>query len=350
MKKLQIEISTGTMLRAVFIVLLISMLFFVRDILVLLFLAVIVSSTLDPLVDILERKKIWRVASVSFIYLITFLVVGLAISLLIPPIIYQFNEFSQNIPHYYQKMQNLIEPIGYFFQTKNIIVDTQSIFNNLNGWLSQAPRNIFSTTVGVFSGLIATVSVLAMAFYMTLVRDGIKKTIVAVTPRKYQKHVAGLTVKIKHQIGKWMQGQIVLMMIVFILDFIGLSLIGLPYALILAIIAGFLEIIPYVGPILASVPGIILGFLISPTVGLLALLIYFVVQQVEGHIIVPLVMKKAVGLNPVAVIVALLIGAKLGGILGAIIAVPVATAIDIFVQDFFSREKESTLGLKHEEL
>jgi len=335
MKKNQIEISTGTMLRAVFVILLVGILFFVRDIIVLLFLAVIVSSTIDPLVDMLERKKIWRVFSVSAIYLVSFFIISLAISFLIPPIVYQFNEFSQNIPHYYQKIQNSIEPINYFFQTKNIIVDTQSIFNNLSGWLSQAPRNIFSTTVGVFSGLIAVISVLAMAFYMTLVKDGIKKTVVAVTPKKHQQHAANLTIRIKHQIGKWMQGQLVLMGIIFVLDFIGLSLIGIPYALILAVIAGILEIIPYVGPVLASVPGVILGFLISPTKGFLALLVYFIVQQAEGHMIVPLVMKKAVGLNPVAVIVALLVGAKLGGILGAVIAVPVATTIDIFVRDFF---------------
>ncbi len=344
MKKNQIEISTGTMLRAVFVILLVGILFFVRDIIVLLFLAVIVSSTIDPLVDMLERKKIWRVFSVSTIYLVSFFIISLAISFLIPPIVYQFNEFSQNIPHYYQKIQNSIEPINYFFQTKNIIVDTQSIFNNLSGWLSRAPRNIFSTTVGVFSGLIAVISVLAMAFYMTLVRDGIKKTVVAVTPKKHQQHAANLTIRIKHQIGKWMQGQLVLMGIIFVLDFIGLSLIGIPYALILAVIAGILEIIPYVGPVLASVPGVILGFLISPTKGFLALLVYFIVQQAEGHMIVPLVMKKAVGLNPVAVIVALLVGAKLGGILGAVIAVPVATTIDIFVRDFFSRENKNSIG------
>ncbi len=344
MKKNQIEISTGTMLRAVFVILLVGILFFVRDIIVLLFLAVIVSSTIDPLVDMLERKKIWRVFSVSAIYLVSFFIISLAISFLIPPIVYQFNEFSQNIPHYYQKIQNSIEPINYFFQTKNIIVDTQSIFNNLSGWLSRAPRNIFSTTVGVFSGLIAVISVLAMAFYMTLVKDGIKKTVVAVTPKKHQQHAANLTIRIKHQIGKWMQGQLVLMGIIFVLDFVGLSFIGIPYALILAVIAGILEIIPYVGPVLASVPGVILGFLISPTKGFLALLVYFIVQQAEGHMIVPLVMKKAVGLNPVAVIVALLVGAKLGGILGAVIAVPVATTIDIFVRDFFSRENKNSIG------
>ncbi len=341
MKKLQIEISNGTILRTIFIILFIGILFFIRDIIVLLFLAVILSSTIDPLVDALERKKIWRVLSVSFIYLALFFIFGLAISFLIPPTIYQFNEFSQNVPQYYHRVQSLVEPVNYFFQTKNIAVDTQNIFNNLSGRFSKLPQNIFSTTIGVFSGLVSVISVLAMAFYMTLVKDGIKKTVVAVTPKKHQEHVASLVIRIKHQIGKWMQGQLVLMVIIFVLDFIGLSIIGIPYALILAIIAGILEIVPYVGPILASVPGIILGFLISPMKGLVALLVYLIVQQAEGHIIVPLVMKKAVGLNPVAVIIALLVGFKLGGVMGAIIAVPVATTIDIFIRDFFAKEKKS---------
>ena len=124
-----------------------------------------------------------------------------------------------------------------------------------------------------------------------------------------------------------------------IFDFIGLAIVGVPYALILAIFAGIMEIIPYVGPIVSAVPGVVLGFLISPTLGFLALLVYLVSQQMENHVIVPQVMKKAVGLNPISVILALLIGARLGGAIGAILAIPVATGISLFINDLLEKRK-----------
>ncbi|MDZ4385065.1 MAG: AI-2E family transporter, partial [Candidatus Moranbacteria bacterium] len=95
---------------------------------------------------------------------------------------------------------------------------------------------------------------------------------------------------------------------------------------------------PYVGPIVSAIPGIILGLLISPMTGLITLLLYFFAQQFESHIVVPQVMKKAVGLNPIAVILALLIGLKLGGVLGAILSIPLATVISVFVEDFWKKE------------
>jgi len=138
-----------------------------------------------------------------------------------------------------------------------------------------------------------------------------------------------------------MLGQLFLMLIIFALDATGLYLIGVPYALILGIFAGVLEIIPYVGPIISAVPGVILGFLISPTVGFLAILVYLISQQLESNLIVPQVMKKAVGLNPVTTIVALLVGARLGGVLGAIISIPVATAISLFINDLMEKKNFS---------
>ena len=174
---------------------------------------------------------------------------------------------------------------------------------------------------------------------MTVEENGIKKFIVSVTPDRFRDYAAGFAMRVKEKIGKWMLGQLLLMFIIFVLDAIGLYLVGVPYALILAIFAGVMEIVPYIGPIISAVPGIILGFLISPTTGFLALLVYLIAQQVENHVIVPQVMKKAVGLNPVATIIALLVGLRLGGAMGAILAIPVATAISLAVNDFMEKMK-----------
>ena len=138
--------------------------------------------------------------------------------------------------------------------------------------------------------------------------------------------------------GYWLQGQFILMLIVFLIDYIGLLIIGVPYALILALIAGLLEIVPYIGPIISAVLAFAITFLHDPVTGFVVLALFALVQQLEGYVIAPLVMKKAVGLNPVVVILALMIGAKLAGVTGIIIAVPVATAIGEVVNDLTKKD------------
>ncbi len=338
-EKQEIEISTSIIFKIILILLALWFLYLVMDVIALVFIAVIITSAMDPLVDYFQRKKIPRAVSVLGLFLILFLILGLAISFVVPPMISQFQDFSQNFPNYFQSMQITLVHLGDFFRSKNISVDFQQFTNNITGAFSDFSKNILSQTFGIFSGFFSAVVVFSLAFYMTVEENGIKKFIVSVSPDKYKKYSADLSSRIKEKIGKWMLGQLFLMLIIFILDSIGLYSIGVPYALILGMFAGLMEIIPYVGPIISAIPGIILGFLISPTVGFFAFLVYLIAQQLESNIIVPQVMKKAVGLNPVATIVALLVGARLGGMLGAIISIPVATAISLFINDLMEKRK-----------
>jgi predicted PurR-regulated permease PerM len=339
MQKNEIEISTGIVFRTILILLALWFLYLVMDVIALVFIAVIITSAMDPLVDWLQRKKIPRTAGVLGLFFALSLLIGLAISFLIPPMIVQFQDFSENFPNYFQAGEASFSHLRDFFASKNINLDLQQLSDNFSVSLTSFSGNIFSTTADVFSGLISVVVVFSLAFYMTVEESGIRKFIVSVTPDRFKEYAADLATRVKEKIGKWMLGQLLLMVIIFVLDAIGLYLVGVPYALILAIFAGVMEIVPYVGPIISAVPGIILGFLISPTTGFLALLVYLIAQQVENHVIVPQVMKKAVGLNPVATIVALLVGLRLGGVLGAILAIPVATAISLAVNDFMERKK-----------
>jgi len=301
--------------------------------------AVIITSAMDPLVDWLQTKKIPRTVGVLGLFLLLFLAIGLAISFLFPPMIAQFQDFSQNFPRYFQTGEASFAHLKDFFVSKNINLDLQQLADNFTGSITSLSGSIFSKTAGVFSGFISIVVVFSLAFYMTVEESGIKKFIVSVTPDKYKVYASDLTTRIKEKIGKWMLGQLFLMLMIFVLDAIGLYLVGVPYALILAIFAGVMEIVPYIGPIISAVPGVILGFLISPTTGFLALLVYLIAQQLENNLIVPQVMKKAVGLNPVTTIIALLVGLRLGGVMGSILAIPVATAISLAVNDFIEKRK-----------
>lgn len=337
---MQLEISFGTIIKIIAVLLFVWFAYLARDILALLFISIIIVAAIDPVVDWLQKKKIPRTAGALSVYLILFIILGLAFSLLITPISRQFIDFSRDIPQYYDQWENSFNPIHDFFKSNNINVSTQELFDNVGKWLSNIPQNIFGATVGVFSGIISTIAVLSVAFYMVVFEDATNKLATLAVPKKYQGRAIMVAQKIKKQLGKWMQGQILLMIMIFILDFIGLSLIGIPYALVLAFIAGLLEIVPYVGPVISAIPGVILGFLVSPLTGLLTLLVYVIAQQAENNLIVPLIMKRAVGLNPAVVILALLIGAKLGGILGAVIAVPAAAALGIIISDLLYKDGE----------
>lgn len=340
-KRQKIEISTGLIIRTVLVLLSIWFLFIIRDILAIFFVSIVVVAGIEPAINWMQKKKIPRSVGVLIIYLLLLVTVSFLVYLLISPIQSQFADFTRDLPQYLERIEKPFEELStglkgssFNFENENI---TKRIEENVSGFV----ENIFSTTRGIFSGFISAIIVLTLAFYMSVKEDSFKKFISLVIPKRHQKYSISLMERVKARVGRWMQGQLFLMFIVFLLNFLGLWLIGLPHPLILAVFAGVLEVVPYVGPIAAAIPGVILGFLISPLAGMLAILVYFIVQQLENHIIAPQVMKKAVGLNPIAVILALLVGIKLGGILGAILAIPIATAISIFWGDVMKiKEKE----------
>ncbi|OGL88417.1 hypothetical protein A3I42_00040 [Candidatus Uhrbacteria bacterium RIFCSPLOWO2_02_FULL_49_11] len=180
--------------------------------------------------------------------------------------------------------------------------------------------------------------ILVLTFYMVVDEDGIMRFLQVITPENIHKDVTALTVKIQNKIGLWLRGQLILMLVIGVLTFIGLTIIGVPYALVLALVAGITEIIPYAGPVIGSIPAIFIAFTISPTMGLWTVLLYVLIQQAENHLLVPKIMQKTTGLNPIIVILAVLIGARLSGVIGALLAVPIASAIEVLIHEHFDHK------------
>jgi predicted PurR-regulated permease PerM len=312
----------------------------VREVIVLLFISVILVSAMEPAVDFLQKKKIPRSVTVLGLYIVILAVISVAVSFLVPPMVKQFQELSQNFAQYSQNFKDSLGPINNFIEINHINLGTSQILGDLGSGVSGITQNIFSKTLGIFSGLLSVVIIFSLAFYMSVEENGIKNFITSVTPKKHQEYAINISERIKNKIGKWLLGQLFVMFVIFVMDSIGLYLVGVPYALILGIFAGLMEVIPYVGPIISGIPGVILGFMISPTTGFLAFLVYLIAQQVEGNVVIPVVMKKAVGLNPIAIILALLIGAKIAGVLGVILSIPIATAIGLFIRDIMDNKNE----------
>jgi predicted PurR-regulated permease PerM len=177
--------------------------------------------------------------------------------------------------------------------------------------------------------------VLVLTFYMVVEEKKARSYFRNLAPAEYQPYIEHLLQKIQEKIGAWLQGQILLGLIVGCLVFFGLSLLQVKYALLLAIMAGLLEVIPYVGPIVSVIPAAIIAFAQAPVLGIFVLALYIVIQQLENHILVPKIMQKVTGLNPIISIAALLIGMKVGGLAGAILAIPLATLCVVVLEDLF---------------
>jgi len=178
------------------------------------------------------------------------------------------------------------------------------------------------------------VLIVVLSFYLAVQEDGVSNFLKVITPLKNEKYIISLWKRSQKKIGYWMQGQILLGLIVGVLLYLGLTILGVKNALLLSVFAAFFEIIPLFGPVIAAIPAVLLSFADGGlTAGLLVVGLYLIIQQFENHLIYPLVVKKVVGVSPIMVILALVIGYKLAGFLGVLLSVPIAAAITEYFRD-----------------
>ena len=195
----------------------------------------------------------------------------------------------------------------------------------------------------VFGGALSFILVIVISFYLAVQEKGIHNFLKVVTPFKHEKYIIDLWDRSQKKIGRWMQGQIILALIVGILVFLGLTILGIENALLLSVLAASFEIIPLIGPVLSSIPAIAIAFLDGGiTLSLMVIGLYIIIQQFENHLIYPLVVKKVVGVPALVVIIALIIGAKLAGILGILLSVPLAAVVMEYASDLDARKKNCT--------
>lgn len=207
---------------------------------------------------------------------------------------------------------------------------------SVRGFLGAAGMfgNAFSAVANIFGGVLSFILIVVFSFYFTVIRNGIDDFLSVITPQRYQKYILDLGDRSRKKIGLWMQGQLLLAVIVGVLVFLGLTILGVKNALLLAVIAALFEIIPVFGPILAAVPAVALALLDGGlTLGLLVIALYVIVQQFESHLIHPLVVTRVVGVPPLLVILSIIVGAQLAGFLGILLSVPIAATIQELVKD-----------------
>jgi len=198
--------------------------------------------------------------------------------------------------------------------------------------------NVLTAIASIFGGVLSFVLIVVFSFYFSIIETGVDEFLRVVSPRKYQPYVLDLWRRSRQKIGLWMQGQLLLGLIIGVLVYLILTILGIKHALLLAVIAALFELIPVFGPILAALPAVLIGFVDGGAVkGLLVVGVYVLLQQFENHLIYPLVVTKIIGVSPLLVILALIVGAELAGFLGILLAVPVAATVQELVKDVRER-------------
>lgn len=321
-------------------ILLVSVLFVARDILVALFLAIIISSSLEPIVSRLEKRKIPRILSTLVIYIVSILLIAMLIYTVVP---LALSEFGNLLEVFGGKLSGTIFE---FIDASSTIETLKNSLSKIGGLLFSGSTSLLDISSRFLGGITFTVSVFVLSFYLTVDRDGVERFLETTMPSIYESRVLDLYSRVRRKIGRWFTGQVFLSFTIGLLVFLGLTLLGVKYSLVIGILAGLLEIIPYVGPIFAGGLAVLLALSDSLSLGLYTLVLFIIIQQLENNLLVPTVTHLTTSLNPVVTLISLLIGAKVFGFVGLVLAVPAAVLLQEVVEDWStSKQRRRGLGL-----
>lgn len=323
-----INISHKTIFFTIALLLGITFLSKISGIIIGLFVSYLLVIAISPFVDYMESKKIPRSISSGVVLLLMFIIITGAIASLVGPLISQTQILLDRIPEFIE-------------QLSPYKINISSLIPNV----SSNAGNVIKFAINTFSGIIIAITFLAICIYMLQDKPRWGNYLQSFLGSKSEPYI-NILHQLEVKLGSWVRGTIFLMLIVGVLNYLGFILIGLPYAVSLALIAGLLEVVPNVGPNIAGILAAIVGFSISPTLGFLAIFVAIIVQQLENNLLVPKIMEKAIGIHPVITIIALLIGFSTGGIALAILSLPLVLVIQVIILHLHYNKKTHSASIE----
>jgi predicted PurR-regulated permease PerM len=349
-RDIEIRVSTSTVVKTLFIVALAGVAWFLRDILLIVLTSVVLAAAIEPPTRFFMKRKVPRVLALVAVYLIGgALFIGTSY-LIVPAFLSDLKRLSEIFPELVSALSVWNPLEGGSFATSIIQHSVQGvetaaqrapIGEALTVFEASAQQGGALQTLSVFfGGLLSFILILVLSFYFAAQERGIENFLRLVSPSRSRGYILDLWHRAQQKIGLWFQGQLLLGLLVGVLTFIGLTLLGVPSALLLAILAAVFELIPVFGPILSAVPAVVIAFgnglnFVDPglTAGLIVIVFYFIIQQFENHLFYPLVVRKVTGLPPVLVILSLVVGGKVAGFIGIILAVPLTAILMEYLSD-----------------
>lgn len=295
-----------------------------RFILIGLFFSYIIMAALSTPVEFLRKKRLPKYLAVTITYVFTII---LLVSLIIPIVPF----FASQIYSLLVRFPTYIDESAHVLGIKADPSQINTIISSEVGTISQ---NALDFTQKFFGGVFSLLTIIVVSFYLLIDRERIRKNLSDLFPSEYHRHAEATINQIEEKLGAWLRGQILLSLFIGVMSWTALTILGLEFALPLALIAGILEIAPTIGPILSAIPAIIVTLTVSPTMVIIVIFIYIVIQMIENNFLVPRIMERAVGLHPLIIIIGIIIGGELMGVIGALLSVPFISMLVIIFRSF----------------
>lgn len=346
-----IDITTASVVRVILVGALFAVLFILRDLLLVILTAVIVAAAVEPMTRWFMEYRVPRVPAVLVIYVLLGVILTGIFTFLILPLLSETSQFLSSMPQYVASI-DLWGPLSDSLGGSDAVVQglqqnvsLRDVVQGLNQTVSGVSGGAISTINSIFGGFFSFALIIVLSFYLCVQERGIARFLSLITPKQYEPYVLDLWKRSEKKIGLWFQGQLILVLLIGVLTYLGLLLLDVEHALLLAALAGLFELIPLFGPLLAAIPAIAVAFAAGgPTLALLVAGFYLIIQQFENQLIYPLVVNKVVGVSPIIVILALFAGGTLFGFLGVLLSVPLAAVAMEFLTDYEKRSAKEKSG------
>jgi len=352
-RHLNIHISMGTLFKVAVFALVIYLAYYLRGLLLVILSAVVIASVIEPGTRWLTNRGIQRVFAAVIMYLAILAGIMVLFTFIIPPIFSEVVSALNSLPKSIKTIdifkpltQNTLNGVKTIFPGLPTTISVGDLANTVTSTLSSFSGGLFDTVSGFFGGVFSLVLVFVISFYLSVQEDGVGEFLGIVTPLRHEEYARDLWRRAQSKIGKWMQGQIVLALVVGALVYVALLIVGIKHALLLACLAAIFELIPIVGMTLSAIPAFLLATLTGGIgLGLVVIAIYLFIQQIEAHLIYPLVVRKVVGVPSLLVIISLVAGAELAGFVGALLAVPITVALVEFLDDVQKKKRFASTSI-----
>lgn len=318
------------------------LLYLLWNVVVIFIISAFVAFILHPVVEYLDRR-LPRVVSIVIVYLAVVVVLTVVAGFLVPVVSQQFTEFAESLPRFSDKASRLFDeiqkeyiglPPGWRNAVDRGLAEVQQ-------FAVRATERVIPALLEFFTGLVALVFIPFLTFFMLLDYHGYKRMLMSIVPRRSRRTVTELLRRLDQVLWNFLKGEMILMAAVGTATGVLLYFVGMPYPAVFGVLAGLLELIPNYGPFITTVVVVIIGLIVSPIMALKAGAVAIGVQVVENVFLVPVVMAKAVGLNPVTVALAIFIGAASAGPLGMLIAIPLAVMIKVVILYFYVEDRSA---------
>ncbi|MDP3245222.1 MAG: AI-2E family transporter [bacterium] len=337
-REVEIKISAWIILKIIGVGVGLWLVYLISDIIAMVAVALIFAAIIGPAADWFAKKKIPRPVGVVIIYIVLFSLIGLVIGLLVPPLISEIKDLANNFSYLWEKVASSFVGLKDYGGTASLFPQTvEKALSTLQSFLTSIISGAFTTVTNIFGGVFSFIAVAVITFYLVIQEDALKKMFYHFIPDRHVSFVEDICGKMQKKIALWLRGQLILCLVVGLVSYVGLLILGVKYALLLGILAGLMEIVPYAGPFLGGTVAVLFALAQSPFKAFMVVILYVIIQQLENNLLVPKVMEKVVGINPITSIIALLVGFRLGGIVGMLFAIPVATALEVLIRAFVKK-------------